>query len=81
VTGARGGDGRVRAIMQHKLSHYGRGGLRPVSAISYITQIRYFYETGRDVLWVTFFRRPYWCFAAPPVMRLRDRSQFRARAG
>lgn len=45
-------------------------------------QIRYFYESGKDVLWVTFFaHRLCWCFSEPKVTFLRDKSKTRPVTG
>ena len=41
-------------------------------------QIRTFYESGEDVLWITFFRRKlYWCFAKQNVVQLPDGTRIR----
>jgi hypothetical protein len=41
-------------------------------------QVRLFYESGEDVLWVTFFGdRLWWCFSRPEVTLLPDKSKTR----
>lgn len=43
-----------------------------------VSQIKYFYESPEDVLWITFFNRKlYWCFANSKVVKLPDDSRIR----
>lgn len=47
-----------------------------------LAQIRAFYESGQDVLWVTFYgNHLWWCFANPDVKLLPDGSRERSVAG
>ncbi|MCX6894351.1 MAG: hypothetical protein NTZ16_02345, partial [Verrucomicrobia bacterium] len=51
-------------------------------ATDYLRQVKTFYESGDDVLWITFFRnRMWWCFAAKPVKRLADGDKIRRVTG
>ncbi len=48
------------------------------AATRHINQIRFFYESGADALWVTFFaNKLWWCFSEPKVTRLPDASKTR----
>lgn len=41
-------------------------------------QIKTFYESDQDILWITFFRRRmYWCFAHKKITKLKDGSRIR----
>jgi hypothetical protein len=43
-----------------------------------VSQIKYFYESPEDVLWITFYNRKlYWCYAEPKVKILADGSRIR----
>jgi hypothetical protein len=60
-------EGRWEKAMPNSL----RRRLTQGKVTDYIRQVRAFYETGSDALWITFFRnRMWWCFAKRPVKRL-----------
>jgi hypothetical protein len=53
-------------------------GCDPGTATRHVNQLRTFYEAGKDVLWVTFYRNLlWWCFARPEVTLLPDGSKIR----
>lgn len=55
-----------------------RDRLTQAKATDFLRQVKAFYESGSDVLWITFFRnRMWWCFAAKPVTRLADGNKTR----
>jgi hypothetical protein len=50
----------------------------PGAATRDVNQIRAFYESGEDVLWVTFFGdRLWWCFSKPQLTQLPDKTKIR----
>ncbi|MBP7653908.1 hypothetical protein KA977_10835 [Candidatus Dependentiae bacterium] len=45
-------------------------------------QIRNFYESGNDTIWITFHnRKMYWCFADEEVIELKDKTRIRKTKG
>ncbi|MCB0747649.1 MAG: hypothetical protein KDC90_09310, partial [Ignavibacteriae bacterium] len=43
-----------------------------------VSQIKYFYESPEDTIWITFYNRKlYWCFAEKKVNILEDESRVR----
>lgn len=63
----------------HKIHEYWmRQGKKKGKATETTNQIKAFYESGDDVLWITFFRRRlYWCFAEKKVTQLPDGTRIR----
>lgn len=66
--------GKWRDIQRERTrSHKNKG-----AATSDTTQIRRFYESGKDVLWVTFWKNSlWWCFSRPKVILLHDKTKTR----
>ncbi len=52
------------------------------AATGAVTQIRAFYESGQDVLWVTFYKSAlWWCFSKPQVKLREDKRKERPATG
>lgn len=62
---------------------YEKAGYKPGTATRFSNEMREFYTTGSDVLWITFAEgRLWWCFAEPKVMptrgdRVKEGSRYR----
>ena len=67
---------RVREMIK-KAYHWNDG-----VAKNHANQIRYFYESGPEVLWTTFFGDYlWWCFSQPSVKKLHDNTKTRRAIG
>lgn len=54
--------GKWEEVKQDAVSQFGK------KATFHFTQIRYFYEEGKDTLWVTFYGgKLWWCFSDPKI--------------
>lgn len=70
--------GQWRRVQVEREQARGNAGV----AKSDTTQIRYFYEAGPKVLWVTFYKHAlWWCFAEPKVTLLPDGTKVRTAVG
>ena len=63
----------------HKIHEYWMGqGKKKGKATEITNQIKAFYESDDDILWITFFRRRlYWCFAQKKVTKRPDGTRIR----
>ncbi len=67
---------RWEEVKQILLEKYFPG--HPSTATNQMRQLRHFYESGSDILWITFYQdHLYWCFTDEPVTKLDDGSQIR----
>jgi hypothetical protein len=68
-------DRKWAEVREIEIQNYGGN---PATATSQTRQLQLFYESGRDVLWITFYHdHLYWCFVEEAVTRLNDGSRFR----
>jgi hypothetical protein len=52
------------------------------TATSHTNQIRYFYESDKTVLWITFYaNKLWWCFSKPGIQQLPDKTKIRSVIG
>jgi len=60
------------------LKYYIESGYKKNVATSFVNQIKYFYESGDDVLWITFYgNKLWWCFSKPGIHLLEDKTKVR----
>lgn len=59
-----------------------KGKKTPGKATETTNQIKYFYESGEDVIWITFHNRKlYWCFSKKEISELSDGNRIRPTLG
>ena len=67
--------GRWQAVRKVIMKKYKT---KKVTTTFHLNQIKYFYEVGQDVLWITFYHHKlWWCFADKKVIYEKDGTKFR----